>query len=371
MEFGWTREERELHLRMREVGAEADRAAADRRMGILASAGVLGLAIPKEHGGQGLDLVSTAYAYEGLGATLRDAGVLLAAGAHLFGVALLIARAGTPEQRAAWLPAFASGEAIATIGATESGSGSDAAGVSTVVDASGAGLQVSGQKCFVTYADRAHVYLVTARDGQGVTALLVPRRAAGVSVGPPLATAGLVGARLCVLELAGVELGLDAVVGRRGAGRAVFQIAMTFERAMILAFRLGAMETALAEAIQFARTRAVGGAPIARHQAVSHRIARMKLRLEAARLLLYRAAWALDQGERAQAEGALAKWHVAESALENAVDAFRLRGGAGFLEESGLPGAIDDALGATVHSGTQDVLATIVAKWLGLGPAST
>jgi alkylation response protein AidB-like acyl-CoA dehydrogenase len=125
------------------------------------------------------------------------------------------------------------------------------------------------------------------------------------------------------------------------------------------------MERALDEAVHFARDRRPGGQPIARHQAVSHRLARMKLRLETSRLLIYRAAWELDQGRRARAEAALAKWHVGDAALASALDALVLRGGAGYLEDSGLPSAVDDALGGTIHSGTPDVLATIVARWLG------
>src|SRR5262249_23601674 len=151
---------------------------------------------------------------------------------------------------------------------------------------------------------------------------------------------------------------------------AVFQIAMTFERALVLAFRLGAMQRELDDTIQFAKTRTIGrrasstptlspsesiaGFPIARHQAVAHRIARMRLRLEASRMLVYRAAWTLDQGQRAHADAALAKWHLADAALASSLDAFHVRGGAGYLEEGGLPGAIDDALGGTLHSGTQD-----------------
>jgi len=161
-------------------------------------------------------------------------------------------------------------------------------------------------------------------------------------------------------------VGPEALLGRPGAGLAVFQIAMTFERALVLAFRLGALQRALDEAVRFARTREIAGAAIARHQAVAHRIARMKLRLESSRLLVYRAAWLLDQGDRAQPEAALAKWHVADAAVASALDDVHLRGGAGYLEESGLPSAVDDALGGSMHSGTQDVLATIVARWLGL-----
>jgi alkylation response protein AidB-like acyl-CoA dehydrogenase len=90
----------------------------------------------------------------------------------------------------------------------------------------------------------------------------------------------------------------------------------------------------------------------------------MKLRLETARLLVYRTAWALDQGERAQADAALAKWHLAEAALHSATDALLLRGGAGFLESATLGAQLNDALGGSIHSGTQDVLPLIVARAL-------
>ncbi|AGP40320.1 acyl-CoA dehydrogenase family protein [Sorangium cellulosum] len=394
MDFGWTPAQRAVHDRMRALGAEADAAAPDDRMRVLARGGALGLPIARDLGGEGLDLVTTALAYEGLGATLRDGGVLLAAGAHLFGVALLLARVGTPAQQRAWLPRMATGERMATVAATEAGAGSDVASVEATADRTAAGYRLTGEKRYVTWADRADVYFAIARDGgdgraggapaRGLTALLVPRDAAGgadaagapaaaegrgaarVRPGAPLATAGLRGARLAPVSFAGCEVGPDALLGRAGAGLAVFQIAMTYERALILAFRLGALERALGEAVRFARERALGGQSIARHQAVAHRLARMKLRLETSRLLVYRAAWELDQGHRGQAEAALAKWHTADSALQSALDDLQLRGGAGYLEESGLPSAVDDALGGSIHSGTSDVLATIVARWLGV-----
>jgi alkylation response protein AidB-like acyl-CoA dehydrogenase len=101
-------------------------------------------------------------------------------------------------------------------------------------------------------------------------------------------------------------------------------------------------------------------------QAVNQRLARMKLRLEGARLLVYRSAWLLDRGERASAAAALAKWNLSEASLANAIDAFRLRGGAGYLREAALGHDIDDALGATMASGTSDVLQNLVARWLGV-----
>lgn len=365
MDFGWSAPQRETYERMRALGAEADAAPPDDRMQVLARGGALGLAIDRDHGGAGLDLVTTALAYEGLGAALRDGGVLLAAGAHLFGVALTIAKLGAPEQRRAWLPRLAAGEVIATVAATEAGAGSDVAAVEARAEPAATGFRLTGDKRYVTWADRAGLYLTLARDGageRGLSTLLVPA-GPGVVAGAPLETAGLRGARIAPVRF-DAELDPEALLGRAGAGLAVFQVAMTFERALILAFRIGAMERELADAVRFARERRPGGEPITRHQAALHRLARMKQRLETSRLLVYRAAWELDQGHRGQAEAALAKWQVAEAALASALDALALRGGAGFLDESGLPAAVDDAIGGTIHSGTADVLATIVARFL-------
>jgi alkylation response protein AidB-like acyl-CoA dehydrogenase len=368
MDFEWNEPQRALHARMRALGAEVSRLPQDERLARLAREGVLGLPIAADRGGGGFDLCATAYAYEALGATLDDGGVLLAAGAHLFGVVLPLEKVGTPAQRAEWIPKLASGAAVATIAATESRAGSDVASIETTVERRGDRMRIRGAKCYVTNADRSDLFLALAADtaGAGVTALLVPRTAAGLTVGAPLPTAGLAGARLAEVRFDDVEVGEDAVVGRVGGGRTIFQIAMTYERALVLAFRVGAMARAVDEAVRFARERRIGGEPIARHQAVSHRIARMKLRLETSRLLLYKTAWQLDRGERGQVEAALTKWQVAEAALATALDAYSLRGGAAFLEPAGLAGQVDDTLGATIHSGTQDVLAGIVARWLGL-----
>lgn len=347
---------------MRELGAEVARAEADARMGLLAAAGVLGLCLPREHGGGGETLVSTAYAFEGLGAALDDGGLLLAAGAHLFGVAMTVAKVGSPEQRARWLPPLARGAAVATVAVTEEGAGSDVSAVAASVAPrgdGGAGFAASGDKRYVTFADRATLYLFVGRaaSGRGLTAALV-EGGPGVVVGAPLDTAGLRGARLAPVSFRDAEVA--AILGKPGAGMAVFQVAMAYERALVLAFRLGAMERALAEAVAFVKKRRLAG-----HQAVTHRLARMKRRLEAARLLSYRAAWALDQGQRAQLDAALAKWHLADAAMASALDALRLRGGAGYLERAGLSAELTDTLGGAIHSGTPDVLANIVAAWLG------
>src|SRR5262249_24926576 len=151
--------QRELRERMKILGARADEAAPDERIGVLAQGGALGLPLPRELGGEGWDLVSTAIAYEGLRVSLRDGGVLLAAGAHLFGVALAVLRVGTEAQKRAILPELASGGTIATVAATEAGSGSDIASVSAVATRTEAGgFRLIGEKRFVTFGDRAGLF---------------------------------------------------------------------------------------------------------------------------------------------------------------------------------------------------------------------
>jgi len=367
MDFSWTDPQRELYERMARLGEPIMSLPPADRLGKLAEHGVLGLSIDADHGGGGWDLVSTAYAYEGLGAVVSDGGALLAAGAHLFGVAMVIQAVGTPAQKEQWLPALAAGQQVGTVAATESASGSNMGAIAGVVEPAGEGLVARGDKCFVTNAPGADLFLFVGRhgsSGRGLTVALVPAATPGVTVGKPLATAGLKSARLAPVTFADCPVSAAAVLGKPGAGMAVFQIAMSFERALVLAFRLGAMQRALDEGVTFARGRTLDGTPIAKHDAVLHRLARMKLRLETARLIVYRAAWALQQNHRAHTAAALAKWHVADAAVESSLDALLLRGGAGYLEEAGLAGTVDDALGGAIHSGTQDVCATIVGRSL-------
>jgi alkylation response protein AidB-like acyl-CoA dehydrogenase len=366
MDFGYSPAQRALFARMQRLGETVQALDESERMAALAREGVLGLSIPADRGGGGLDLVSTACAFEGLGWHL-DAGLLLAAGAHLFGVAMTIARVGTEAQRARFLPVFARGELIASVAATEHDAGSDVSAVSSTLVRDGEGFLARGEKRYVTFADRADVFFWLGRrpGDRGLTVALV-ERGPGVSPADLYETAGLRGARLGPVSFADAVVPAGNVIGKPGAGMVVFQLAMCFERALVLAFRLGAMQRQLDEAVAFARRRKVGGKRIAEHQAVSHRIVAMKARLESARLLTHKAAAALDAGERAHAESALAKWCLAEAAVDNALDAIRLRGGAAILRDEGHAAVLDDALGGTMHSGTRDVLADIIAGWLGL-----
>lgn len=365
VDFGFDEAQRRRYDTM--VACGRDLPAGPAGMDALAEAGVLGLPVPEAYGGGGASLVTTAHAFEGLGRGGADGGLLLAAGAHLFGLAMPVVRVGTEMQRKRWLPQLASGNCMGTVAATEADAGSDIAQVAAKLDDGDGGWRASGRKRYVTWADRADLFLFVARrpSQRGLTCALV-ERGEEVAAGEAYPVPGLRGARLAPVDFDAAPVDPEAgPLGKAGGGMAVFQLSMAFERALVLAFRLGTMQAQLEAAIDFARRRRVGGKPIAAHQAVSHRIARMHQRLESARLLTYRAAWALDQGERAQLPAALAKWTLADAAVDNALDAARLRGGQAY-EGDALTAELTDVFGGTIHSGTADVLATIVAAWLGL-----
>jgi alkylation response protein AidB-like acyl-CoA dehydrogenase len=141
---------------------------------------------------------------------------------------------------------------------------------------------------------------------------------------------------------------------------------MARERSCLLAGSLGAMERQLEGCLRQARQRRQFGQPIGKFQAVAHRIADMKLRLEAARLLVYHAAWLQDQAQPASLEAALAKLYVSEAFVASGLDSLRIHGGAGFLAETGVERDLRDACGGVLYSGTSDIQRNLIARLLGL-----
>ena len=157
-----------------------------------------------------------------------------------------------------------------------------------------------------------------------------------------------------------------AVLGRRGGGMAVFTAAMERERSMILASWVGTMEREVERSVAYAKERVQFGQPIARFQAVSHRLVDMKLRLETARLLLYRLAWLIDTKRPTGLDSALVKLHLSESAVSSSLDALQVHGGYGYMTETGLEMQVRDALAGRIYSGTSEIQRNVAARHMGL-----
>jgi L-prolyl-PCP dehydrogenase len=380
MEFAWSSEQCELYEAAVEAAARIARIGGQGSRGSVFCAeawraagefGLAGLDVPVEHGGLGLDCLTTARVLEGFGEGCTELGVLFSAAAHLFACCGPIANAGSPALRERLLPQLARGEWIGANAITESEAGSDVLALSTHARRDGDGYRITGEKTLVTngpVADVTVVYACTEPGGGylSLSAFAVERGTPGFLAGEPFSKVGLKGSPTGSVYLRDSHVPRENLIGAEGQGALIFKAAMQVERACLFAIYLGAMARQLKEVVGFAKERRQFGRPIGKNQAVSHRIVDMSLQLEAARLLVYRACWLLDQGRDAMVEVSLAKIAVSEAAIQSGLDAIHIHGGLGVMSETGIDRSLRDALPATIVSGSSEIQRDIVAARLGL-----
>ena len=336
-----------------------------------AELGVLAWAVPQTHGGRGLDLLSTVSMMEALGYACRDAGLTFGLGTQIWGVQKNLLRFGTPEQVQRYLGDSMRGECIGAFGMTEASSGSDAFGLSSTAVKDGDSYVLNGEKVLITFGPIADFSIVIARTnpdaGQwGLSAFIVERTTPGYVAHPPDDNMGLRTVPVGSITLTDCRVPATSLLGKEGAGASIFNFTQGWERSLILAPQVGAMARQLDQCVAHARTRKRAGKPIGKHQAVSHRIAEMKLRLETARLLLYHTA-SLQQNNRPNMmEAALTKIHLSETFTQSSLDAIAIHGGVGYQTEMQVERDLRDAIGATIYGGTGDLQRNIVAGLLGL-----
>lgn len=333
--------------------------------------GIQGLAVPEEHGGGGADPLTVALAMEALGYGCRHGSLPFAIGAQMWACQFPLLRFGTAEQQRRYLPGLCDGTLIGAHAMTEPDSGSDAFALNTTAVPEAGGWWISGNKTFVTNAAVADVFVVFARTNAaggigGLSAFLVDKATEGLSVGPPMRTLGLHASSLASLALDGCRVGDNQLLGSLGAGMAIFSSAMEWERSLILAPALGSLERQLERCQEHVCTRSQFGRPIGEFQAVSHRIVQMKRRLEAARLMIYRAAWDLMAERPSGIHGALAKMTVSDVYVESGLDAIQIHGGYGYMEDLEFAEMLRDGVGSRIYSGTSEVLSDLVARKLGI-----
>jgi len=333
--------------------------------------GIQGVPFPEHYGGGGRDALTAVLALEALGEVCEDNGFLFALAAQMWSVQMPILRFGTEAQKKHYLPPLCAGEWIGAHGMSEPDSGSDAFALRTRATRQGEEYLLSGTKTFVSEAPVADLFVIfatldPAKGALGITGFIVERGRPGLSVGSPIHKMGLRTSPMAELVLEECRVPSANRLGREGRGAQVFNDSMEWERACILAPALGAMERQLASAVTYARERRQFGQPIGKFQAVQHRLAEMKLRLESARLLLYRAAWAKQNGRDAGPAAALAKLAVSEAWLDSSLDAVRTRGGYGYAVEYQAERDLRDAVGGILFSGTSDLQRNLIARSLGL-----
>lgn len=349
----------------------ADYAEFRHRWELLARQGLTGPVLPAEYGGGGVDAVTAAALMEGLGYGCPDIGLAFSVAAHVFACLIPVDAFGTPEQKRHWLPGLCSGELIAAHAITEPEAGSDALRLRTTATRTPGGYILNGEKCFITNAPVADVFLVQATTAPeagyfGLSSFLVRASTPGLQVGPPLSKIGLRGSPTADLRLDGCEVSADDLLGPEGGGASVFSSSMMWERTCLFASYVGAMRRVFESTAEYARQRRQFETQIGAFQAVSHRIVDMLLRVESARLLLYRAASHLDRGDTGEIPSALAKLAVSETAVRTGLDAIQIRGALGILDGEAET-FLRDALPSRIFSGTSEIQKNNIARALGLG----
>ena len=333
--------------------------------------GLHGLPVPAEYGGSGQDLLTSVAAMEGLGYACADNGLIFSINAHIWSVVTPILRFGNAEQKARWLPRLVNGEWVGAHAITEEGSGSDAFHLSTTARKDGDTYVLKGSKIFITDAPVADLFVIFGVSDpeagvEGISAFVVEKGTPGLSVSKSYEKMGLKTSPMGEVYLDDCVVPASQRLGEEGAGVAIFNSSMDFERACILAAGLGTMERQIEACVERARTWERFGKPIGKFQSVSNRIADMKLRLETARLLVYKTAWLKAKGRRASMESALAKLYMSECLVQSGLDAVQIFGGYGYMTEYGLERELRDAVGGSIYSGTSEIQRMIIARYLGL-----
>jgi hypothetical protein len=334
--------------------------------------GLLGLPVPEAYGGAGLDPLSCAIALEALGYGCRDGGLVFSICAHVLACVVPVWQHGSAAQKDRYLGGLCDGTLVGAHAITEPDSGSDTFAMRLAAKRTDGGWLLNGSKTFISNAPVADVVVVFAvTDPEkgfhgGITAFLVERGLAGFSAGQKFHKMGLRTSPVGELVFESALVPDDAVLGTVGGGTSVFGTAMDWERALLVASHVGTIERLLDTSVTYARTRSQFGQTIGKFQAVAHKIADMKVQLEAARLLVYRTASRLTAARSISLDAAITKLFVSESLVRTALDTVQVHGGYGFMEDYEVERALRDAIGATIYSGTSEMQRNIIGRWLGL-----
>ncbi|WP_163833143.1 acyl-CoA dehydrogenase family protein [Spartinivicinus ruber] len=335
--------------------------------------GFTGLPIPEQWGGSGLNVLDTMLMVETFGKTCIDMGLIFSLCAHMFASTVPLWKHGSEYLKEKYLTDLAQGKLIAANAITEPGSGSDVYSMNTtaIPSAKGDYFYLNGEKCFITNAPVADLFLVYAKTDTshsflGVSCFIIDRNTPGLQVSSNRQKTGLATTPWADIYLNDCKVPSNQLLGSIGTGAAIFHESMIWERSCLFAAYVGAMERVLNQCIVFSKERKQFGKPIGHNQAISNRIVDIKVRLETSRLLLYKVGWQADQGKPNELDVALSKLWISENAVQTGLDAIQIFGGMGVSKEVGIDKLLLDALPARIFSGTSDIQRELIARHIGL-----
>jgi butyryl-CoA dehydrogenase len=330
-----------------------------------AELGLLGVPYPEEVGGTGLDSLAYAITIEELSRVSGSVGIIVSAHTSL-GCAPLFT-SGTPEQKERFLRPLASGAKLGAYGLTEAGAGSDSRGTRTRAHRDGDDWVLTGSKRFITNAGVAEIYIVTAvtdRNAESgkISAFIVEAGAPGFSIGRMEEKMGLHASNTGELLFDECHVPADNLLGEEGDGDRLFLKTLDGGRIGIAAMALGLAQAAYEAASAYSKERQQFGRPIASFQGIAFKIADMATQIDAARLMVYRAAWLKDRGEPYATQAAMAKLFASEVARQVTNDAIQVHGGYGYVTEYRVERYLRDAKLTEIGEGTSEIQRMVIAR---------
>ena len=373
MEFAFTEEQEELREMVKEFvekeitpfAEEMDRnnASTPDLFKKAADMGLLNVIVPEEYGGPGLDSVTVAMIYEELGKGCAGIATSIAANSLASYPVLL---KGTEEQKKTLCDLLNEG-GLAAFALTEPGAGSDAGGVATKAVKDGENYVLNGNKIFITNGGLADTYLIfanTRKSGgiRGLTAFVVPRNTPGFSIGKKEDKMGIRPSNTCELILQDVVVPESSRVGREGEGFRIAMNTLDSARPFVAAVSVGLAQSALDIAVKYSKERRQFGQPIASFQMVQAMIADMAMKVETARLLVYKACWLRDKGMEFSKEAAMSKCYAGDVAMQVTTDAVQIMGGYGYSKEYPVEKKMRDAKIMQIYEGTNQIQRLVIAN---------
>ncbi len=336
----------------------------------MAELGFLGIAVPEQWGGAGMDHVSYVLAMEEICRACASTGVIMSVNNSL--VCDPINRFGTDGQKQKWLADLATGKLLGCFALSEPEAGSDAAAQRTTATPDGADWIISGTKNWITNGPVADVCLLftmndRAAGHKGITAFILPMDAKGVRVGTPDDKLGIRGSKSSQIFLDDVRLSGDHLLGEVGGGFKIAMSTLDGGRIGIAAQAVGIGRACLDDSLAYAQQRKTFGKAIAQHQAIAFKLADMATEVDAARLLTLRAAWLKDHKQPFGKEAAMAKLYASDIANRAAREAIQIFGGNGYVTEFPVERHFRDAKITEIYEGTSEIQRLVIANYLTKG----
>lgn len=334
----------------------------------LADLGMMGLPFPEEYEGAGADTISFAIVTEELSRACASTGITYSAHISLGGAPIYMF--GTEEQKKKYLIPICRGESLGAFGLTEPNAGSDAGGTQTTAVPEGDHYIINGNKCFITNASYAKNVALTAITGRKngekqISAIIVPTNAEGFTILNQYEKMGLHASDTTELVLENVKVGKDHLLGKEGEGFKQFLKTLDGGRIGIGAMAVGIAQGAYDKALQYVKERKQFGRPLSQFQATQFKIADMAMKIEAARNMVFKAAWLKDQGRPFAKEASMCKLFASEVCMEITDEAVQLHGGYGYMREYEVERMMRDAKLLEIGEGTSEVQRMVIAREVG------